>query len=337
MDAGNAWMNRLHRDEIVCTALAALHLYARDRHYLVRDDAVTIIDESTGRLAHGRVWSRGLHRLIELKEGCETGFETATVAQITYQRFFKRYLLLCGMSGTLAEARAELASVYGLKVTRIPLGRPARRTVFPTRLYPDRESQWQAVVREAIEVSRAGRPVLIGTDSVAESEQLSRRLAQVGHPHAVLNARQDSAEADIIARAGAAGQITVATNMAGRGTDIELGDGVAERGGLHVVCCQHNVSRRIDRQLVGRGARRGDPGTVRSMLALDKPLIARFTPRFVARRVGPQGKETPQWLVRFLVTAPQRVEERRLRLERRELLKRDAFAERALTFGTAKE
>jgi preprotein translocase subunit SecA len=123
MDAGNAWMNRLHRDEIVCTALAALHLFSWDRHSLVRDGAVTIIDESTGRLAHGRVWSRGLHRLIELKEGCETGFETATVAQITYQRFFKRYLSLCGMSGTLAEARDDLASEYALRVTRIPLGR----------------------------------------------------------------------------------------------------------------------------------------------------------------------------------------------------------------------
>jgi preprotein translocase subunit SecA len=335
--AGDAWRNRLHRDETVCTALAALHLYHRDRHYLVRDGAVAIIDESTGRLAHGRVWSRGLHRLIELKEGLEAGVETATVAQITYQRFFKRYLRLCGMSGTLAEARAELASVYGLEVTRIPLGRPSRRSIAPTRLYPDRDSQWEAVVREAIEVSRSGRPVLIGTDSVADSEALSRRLAQVRVPHAVLNARQDSSEAEIIAQAGASGQITVATNMAGRGTDIELGEGVAARGGLHVICCQHNVSRRIDRQLVGRCARRGDPGTVCTMLSLDRPLIAKFAPGFVTRRVTAAGTERPQWLVRFLVTGPQRLEERRQRLERRELLSRDARAERALTFGTAKE
>ena len=337
MGAGKAWHNRLHRDEIVCTALAALHLYSKDRHYLVRDDEITIIDESTGRLAHGRVWSRGLHRLIELKEGCKPGVDTVTVAQITYQRFFKRYLSLCGMSGTLSEARAELASVYGLEVTRIPLGRPARRSTAPTRLYPDRDAQWQAVVRAAVEVSREGRPVLIGTDSVAESEALSRRLAQVGQPHAVLNARQDSSEAEIIARAGTAGQITVATNMAGRGTDIELGEGVAGRGGLHVICCQHNVSRRIDRQLVGRCARRGDPGTVVSLLALDKPLIARFAPRLLTRRVGRDGVANPGWLVRFLVTWPQRVEERRQRMERREMLKRDVHAERALTFGTAKE
>jgi preprotein translocase subunit SecA len=332
-----AWLNRLHRTETVCTALAALHLYDRDRHYLVRDGAVTIIDESTGRLAPGRVWSRGLHRFIELKENCAAGTDTATVAQITYQRFFQRYLALCGMSGTLEEARTELASVYGLEVLRIPLRRPDRRTTGATRLFPDRDSQWDAVVREALEVSRAGRPVLIGTDSVAGSEALSQRLAQVNQAHAVLNARQDSAEAEVIARAGEPGQITVATNMAGRGTDIELGPGVAERGGLHVICCQHNVSRRIDRQLVGRCARRGDPGSVQTLLALDKPLIARLVPRALARRVGAHGFTSPQWLVRALVRWPQRVEEQRQRIERRELLKRDAHAERALTFGTAKE
>ena len=338
LGTGDAWLNRLHRSETVCTALAALHLYEKDRHYLVRDGAVTIIDESTGRLAPGRVWSRGLHRLVELKEKCASGAEASTVAQITYQRFFQRYLSLCGMSGTLSEARAELAAVYGLTVTRIPLGRGDRRTVHPTRLYADRESQWQAVVREAVATSRAGRPVLIGTDSVAESEALSLRLAQVSQPHAVLNARQDSEEARIIGAAGAAGQITVATNMAGRGTDIELGPGVAERGGLHVICCQHNVSRRIDRQLVGRCARRGDPGTVRTMLALDKPLISKLVPKALARRVtAAEGFDRPQWLVHWLVTLPQRLEERRQRLERRELLRREAHAERALTFGTAKE
>ncbi|MDB5863903.1 MAG: prepilin peptidase [Betaproteobacteria bacterium] len=335
--SSEAWLNRLHRSETVCTALAALHLYDRDRHYIVRDGAVTIIDESTGRLAPGRVWSRGLHRFIELKENCASGTETATVAQITYQRFFQRYLSLCGMSGTLQEARTELASVYGLEVLRIPLRRPDRRSTGPTRLFPERESQWHAVVHEALAVSRAGRPVLIGTDSVAESEALSHRLAQVNQPHAVLNARQDNAEAEVIARAGTPGQITVATNMAGRGTDIELGPGVAERGGLHVICCQHNVSGRIDRQLVGRCARRGDPGSVQTMLALDKPLIARFVPLALARRVTAQGFTSPQWLVRGMVRWPQRVEERRQRIERRELLKRDAHAERALTFGTAKE
>jgi preprotein translocase subunit SecA len=323
-----AWRNRLHREETVCTALAALHLYARDRHYLVRDGKVAIVDESTGRLAHGRVWSRGLHQLIELKEACEPSADAMTVAQITYQRFFQRYLALAGMSGTLAESNRELLSVYGLPVVRIPLGHPDRRTMLPTRLFPDAESRWRAAVAEAVRVSRSGRPVLIGTDSVAESEALSRRLAKENVEHAVLNASQDGAEAEVIARAGERGRITVATNMAGRGTDIALGAGIAGLGGLHVLCCQHNATQRIDRQLVGRGARRGDPGSAQFLLALDHPLIGRFVPQWLARRAGADGIERPQWLIRLLVRASQHVEESRERGQRRALLEHDRRTEK---------
>ena len=328
-----AWHNRLHRDETVCTALAALHLYQKDRHYLARDGAVTIIDESTGRLAPGRVWSRGLHRLIELKEGCAGAGRTVTVAQITFQRFFQRYLALCGMSGTLAEARAELYSTYGLALVKVPLSHPDRRQVLPTRLYPDRETRWRAVLAEARSISRSGRPVLIGTDSVAESEALSARLAQESLPHAVLNARQDSAEAAVVAQAGAAGQITVATNMAGRGTDIALGAGVAARGGLHVISCQHNASLRIDRQLLGRCARRGEPGSAQSLLALDQPRFARWTPGWLARWIGADGVATPQWLVRLAVRLPQLAAERRERAHRQDLLRRDQRAAGSVSFG----
>jgi preprotein translocase subunit SecA len=334
---GLPWRNRLHRHETVCTALAAQHLYEKDRHYLVRDGAIAIIDESTGRLAHGRIWSRGLHRLIEIKEGCEAGADTVTVAQITYQRFFRRYLALSGMSGTLTEARSELLSVYGLPVVKVPLRLPSRRKVMPTLVFRNRQTQWDAAVRAAIEVSRSGRPVLIGTDSVAESAELSRRLAQEKAPHAVLNAAQDSAEAEIIARAGQPGQITVATNMAGRGTDIALGEGVAGRGGLHVISCQHNASRRIDRQLIGRCARRGDPGSAQTLLALDKPLAAAWVPAWLARRVSERGLGAPGWLVRLLVEGPQWREERRGRRLRRELLKRDEDAQRRLAFGRPTE
>lgn len=332
-----AWHNRMHREETVCTALAALHLYERDREYLVRDGAVTIIDGSTGRLAPGRVWSKGLHRLIEIKEGCVTTSETVTVAQITFQRFFQRYLALCGMSGTLAEARGELGSTYRLPVVAVPLRCPDRRTVLPTRLFPDRESQWQAVVAQARTMTVCGRPVLIGTDSVAESEALSLRLTQENLPHAVLNARQDSAEARVIAHAGEAGQITVATNMAGRGTDIVLPAAVAGRGGLHVICCQHNVSGRIDRQLLGRCARRGEPGSTQTLLALDQPLIGRWVPGWVVRRISSNGCERPQWLAQRLVRFAQRVEERRERTLRRELLRRDIRATRSLSFGRPME
>jgi preprotein translocase subunit SecA len=311
----------------------ALHLYKQDRHYLVRDGAVSIIDEPTGRVAPGRVWSRGLHQLIELKEHCRPSDATVTIAQITYQRFFQRYLALAGMSGTLGEARSELRSTYGLQVVEVPLGRNSRRTLLPTRLFPNREAQWQAVIEQAMTISHSDRPVLIATDSVVESEEISRLLAAAGLPHAVLNARQDKEEAHVIARAGQFRQITVATNMAGRGTDITLGHGIAELGGLHVICCQHNASRRIDRQLLGRCARRGDPGSAQSLLALDKPLLARFAPSWFTRHVGKNGFEHPQWLVKSLVRAPQRMEERRQRLQRQELLRQDFRAEHSLSFG----
>jgi preprotein translocase subunit SecA len=334
---GAIWRNRLHREETVSTALAAVHLYERDRHYLLRDGQVIIVDEATGRIAPGRVWSRGLHQMIEFKEGCEPGDETTTAAQMTYQRFFQRYLILGGMSGTLREARAELASLYGLHVVEVPLHRPSRRKLLPTRLYPDRAAQQQAVVCQADKIRREGRPVLIGTDSVVESERLSALLTAAGLPHCVLNARQDHAEAEIIAAAGQSGQITVATNMAGRGTDIALGPGVAALGGLHVICCQHNASARIDRQLLGRCARQGDPGSAQSLLALDKPMIARLVPAWVARRIGDEGMRRPAWLLDALVRMPQWLEERRRRAQRQELLKQDLRTERNLSLGKPNE
>jgi preprotein translocase subunit SecA len=334
---GTVWHNRLHREESVSTALAAVHLYERDRHYVLREGAVTIVDESTGRIAPGRVWSRGLHQMIELKEGCEPADETTTSAQMTYQRFFQRYLSLGGMSGTLREARVELASLYALQVVEVPLHRQDRRRITPTRVYRDSAAQQRAAIREAKMIRDKGRPVLIGTDSVAESERLSALLTAAGLPHRVLNARQDRAEAQIIAAAGQPGQITVATNMAGRGTDIELGPGVAARGGLHVICCQHNASARIDRQLLGRCARQGDPGSAQSLLALDKPMIARLVPRWLARRVREDGMRRPAWLINTFVRMPQRLEERRQRAQRRNLLEQDLRTERNLSFGKPNE
>lgn len=326
-DLLGAWRNRLHREETVRTALLAIHLYAKDRHYLVRDGAVSIVDEATGRVAPGRVWSRGLHQLIELKEGCSASGSAVTVAQITYQRFFQRYLALTGMSGTLREARAELHSIYGVRTVAVSLYWPNRRSLLPTRIYPDRESQRSAAVVAAATISRGGRPVLIGTDSVAESEALSQRLRAAGLTHGVLNARQDREEAQVIARAGQAASITVTTNMAGRGTDIALGTGVSALGGLHVICCQHNASRRIDRQLLGRCARRGDPGSAQTLLALEQPLIARWVPRWLASRIDKDGCDRPQWIARALLRIPQWLEERRQRMQRKALLERDLGAD----------
>ncbi|MEO8164143.1 MAG: hypothetical protein ABI619_01990, partial [Betaproteobacteria bacterium] len=330
---GHVWRNRLHREETVCMALSALHLYKRDRHYLVRDQKVGIIDETTGRLAEGRIWSRGLHQLIELKEDCEPSGEQVTLAQITYQRFFQRYLRSGGMSGTLREARSELRSVYGLRVTRVPLRRPSRRKLLPARLLPNRDALWRAVVSRAAKISRSGRPVLIGTDSVADSESLSHQLSCAGLEHAVLNARNDQREAEIVSEAGKPGRITVATNMAGRGTDIPLGAAVAERGGLHVINCQHNASRRIDRQLVGRCARQGDPGSTETLLSLDQPLISKLIPAWIVQRIGENGVQRPMWLVRFAICAPQLLEEGQQKAERADLLKHDLRADRELAIG----
>lgn len=271
---GGRWRSPRLREDTVTLALLAAQVYRRDEHYVVRDGRVDIVDEHTGRRAPGRIWSRGLHGLIELKEGCRPSPDTETLARITYQRFFPRYLRLCGMSGTLAEARGELRRVYGLDMVRVPTRLPLRRSRGAVRLYVSRHALWQAVGRRVAALRAAGRPVLVGTGSVSESTELSGHLNTTGIPHAVLNANFDADEAEKVGRAGEAGQITVATSMAGRGTDIPLGPGVAAAGGLHVLCCQFNRSRRIDRQLEGRCGRQGDPGSTETWLAADMPALA---------------------------------------------------------------
>jgi preprotein translocase subunit SecA len=330
------WHNRRHRDETLCLALAALHLFQRDRHYLVRDDGVHIIDETTGRLAPGRTWSRGLHQFIEMKEQCTPSGEAVTRAQITYQRFFPRYFRLCGMSGTLAESRGELSSVYGLNVVRVPLRKPGRRIELGQRVFLRRAQQWQAVAQRVADCLSAQRPVLIGTDSVADSDSLSLYLTQHGITHTVLNARNDQHEADIVALAGHAGHVTVATNMAGRGTDIPLGPGVDERGGLHVISCQMNSARRIDRQLKGRCARQGDAGSVETLLCLDAPLMQRSLPAWLKRLAEKLAHKTsgqlPNWLGRLLALYTQRMEESRQQAQRAQLLYSDQQLDRQAVF-----
>jgi preprotein translocase subunit SecA len=333
---GGLWRDRRHREEVITLALAAHHLYARDRDYLVRDGQILMIDQITGRIAPGRVWSKGLHQLLEVKDGCKPTGEMETIAQITYQRFFPRYLRLCGMSGTLAEAARELRSMYGLSIARVPLRKPSKRVTFPLRVYVRREEKWQAVIERVQALRSEGRPVLIGTDSVTDTDHLSYRLTAHGFQHVVLNARDDREEAEIVARAGQMDRITVTTNMAGRGTDIQLAPGVAERGGLHVICCQHNASARIDRQLQGRCARQGDPGSVETILSLEDPLIVQFWPRWLRKVLGARasgGTGLPGWAARLVAWAPQIREERRQRAERRLLLHQDRHLERRLSFA----
>ena len=267
-----AWRNQLHREHAVGTALAALHLYRNERQYLVRDAKVAIIDETTGRVAEGRVWSKGLQQAIEIKEGCEPSPAMVTLAQLTYQRFFPRYVRLGGLSGTLLEARSELMSTYGRSVRRIALRRPDRREIVRARLFADHARLWEAVADRVAQLHASQRPVLVATDSVAEAQALADHLTTRELPHAVLHARNDREEAAIVAQAGQRGAITVTTNLSGRGTDIELGDGVGDLGGLHVICCQLNSARRIDRQLAGRAARQGDAGSVETLLSLETTL-----------------------------------------------------------------
>ncbi len=333
---GGLWMTRRFREGLVAQALAALHAYHRDRDYLVKDHAIHIVDATTGRKAEGRQWSRGLHQLLELKEGCLPSHEFQPIAQITYQRFFPRYLQMGGTSATLHEAQSEFQLIYGLPVVRVPRRKPSRLTRLPQRLYFKRRYRWRAVVKRVIELRKQGRPILIGTDSIEDSEALARNLRSVQIPHKILNARQDIDEASIVANAGMPAQVTVTTNMAGRGTDIPLAEGVAECGGLHVICCQHNASRRIDRQLRGRCARQGDPGSVETLLSLEDALIARYVPpRMIQwlQKTQDITRPLPHWLGVLLTTIPQYLEERRQRDLRNRMRRSDQQMQQWLAIG----
>jgi preprotein translocase subunit SecA len=284
------WQARRGREELITQALAARHLYQRDKQYAVIDGEVQIIDEFTGRIAEGRQWQNGLHQLIEVKEGCDVTSRNFTQSSITYQRFFRRYLHLAGMSGTLAETAGELRAAYGLRVVRIPTNRPEQRRDMGTRLYRTGEAKRRAVLEAACAQRARGRPVLIGTRTVAESERLAELFTAEAIECVVLNAHHDKEEAAIVARAGEPGRITIATNMAGRGTDIKLAPGVAAAGGLHVVITEFSESRRVDRQLIGRGGRQGDPSTYEAIVTLDDELFRTFAPGVVstlAKSLGP--------------------------------------------------
>ena len=332
---GGLWKGAQRREELVTQALAARHVYLLDRDYLVSDGKVQIVDEYSGRVMPDRSWEQGLHQMIETKEGCELTGRRETLARISYQRFFRRYLHLAGMTGTAREVAGELWSVYRLCVVRVPTNRPLKRSRKPTRIYPFAEDKWRAVVEHVAALHEADRPVLVGTRSVEASERISELLAERGLDHAVLNARQDAEEADIVALAGASGCITVATNMAGRGTDIVLRPGVAEGGGLHVVLTELHEAKRIDRQLMGRCGRQGDPGSYQAFLSLEDELA---TTHLGALRRGLgtlaawPSLAASQWLLRYLLYSGQRSAERLHSRMRHDLLKMDEKLDTSLAF-----
>jgi preprotein translocase subunit SecA len=251
-----------------------------NRQYVVRDGEIVIVDEFTGRLAEGRKWRAGIHQAVEAQEGVEITFATNQAARITVQDLFLRYERLGGMTGTASTSARELRKIYTVYVEPVPTNKPPIRQQLPTLIFGTAEQKWDAVVKDAAEQLAKGRPVLIGTRSIDKSEHLAELLAAAGYQPTVLNAKHIEREAQIVGDAGQPGRLTVATNMAGRGTDIRLGDGVADLGGLHVICTELHEAQRIDRQLIGRCGRQGDPGTYRQFLALDDEiLLAGFGPK----------------------------------------------------------
>jgi preprotein translocase subunit SecA len=307
-------------------ALVARLGFHRDRDYVVVDDEVAIVDESTGRVMEGRKWQDGLHQAVEAKELLPITAATGQAARITVQSLFREYNHLAGMTGTAVQARRELKKTYQLKVTPIPTHRPCIRRGLPPRIFASMQAKRNAVAAEIEALHLSQRAVLVGTPSVDASEALSALLHERDIPHQVLNARYHEQEAEIVKLAGQPGKVTIATNMAGRGTDIILHDTVRDRGGLHVIATEMHSSARIDRQLVGRAARQGDPGSFRFFLSLEDELLrclkAQVRERAVQRATpDASGELPPTWLAFFKKT--QRLLEKLHGKNRRDLLRQE--------------
>ena len=270
-DAENLELNHLF-----VQALRAQTMMTRDKDYVVKDGEVVIVDEFTGRLMYGRRYSDGLHQAIEAKEGLEVQRESQTLATITFQNYFRMYDKLAGMTGTAKTEEQEFIKIYGLPVLQVPTNKPIQRKDLPDVIFKNKRGKYKAVVREVERRHATGQPMLIGTTSIEQSEELSHMLDQANIPHSVLNAKYHEREAAIVALAGQKGAVTIATNMAGRGTDISLGEGVAELGGLAIIGTERHASRRIDNQLRGRAGRQGDPGSSQFFLSLEDDLLRIF-------------------------------------------------------------
>ncbi|MGJ8623429.1 MAG: translocase [Yoonia sp.] len=333
---GGVWAAEAHREELATQALSALYLYKCDKHYLVSEDTIQIIDEYTGRVMADRSWERGLHQMIEVKEGCPISTRQETLIRISYQRFFRRYVQMAGMTGTAQEVAAELSKVYRLRTRPVRTNRRSRRRDLGQVCYANTDYKWKAVLRNVRKLHALGRPVLIGTQSVNASEQFSAILTDAGLTHRVLNARQNHEEAEVIAQAGTHGRITVATNMAGRGTDIELDAIARQNGGLHVISTGRHDAGRIDRQLYGRAARQGDPGSHITFIALDDDLMRVFYGGglgWISRLTGWGRGWVPGVIARPLMAIAQYAGERRHSKIRKALLKADENMEDLLAFS----
>ncbi|SDG50400.1 preprotein translocase subunit SecA [Desulfosporosinus hippei] len=302
-------------------ALKAHMLFKRDRDYVVKDGEVIIVDEFTGRLMFGRRYSEGLHQAIEAKEGVKIEKESQTLATITFQNYFRMYEKLSGMTGTAMTEEPEFRKIYKLDVVEIPTNRPMLRKDDSDVIYRTEEGKFLAVVEDIIERHAKGQPLLVGTVSVEKSEHLSTMLGRRGVPHQVLNAKFHEKEAEIVSQAGQAGMVTIATNMAGRGTDIILGDGVSDLGGLHIIGTERHESRRIDNQLRGRAGRQGDPGSTQFFISLEDDLMRLFGADNIMGIMDKLGMDdsvpiTSKMISRSIETAQRRVENRNFEIRK---------------------
>lgn len=296
-DSANLELNHL-----LNASLRAYAMMHRDKDYVVKDGQVVIVDEFTGRLMFGRRYSDGLHQAIEAKEGLKVERESQTLASITFQNYFRMYEKLAGMTGTAKTEEQEFNNIYGLEVYEIPPNKPLLRKDLPDLIFKTKKAKYKAVVKDVVERHKKGQPVLVGTTSITQSEQLSDMLLKSGVPHNVLNAKHHEKEAEIVANAGQRGMVTIATNMAGRGTDISLGEGVAELGGLHILGTERHESRRIDNQLRGRSGRQGDPGSSQFFLSLEDDLMRIFGADNISGMMDKLGMEEDEPIEHSLIT-----------------------------------
>jgi preprotein translocase subunit SecA len=330
------WRGAARRTELVQQALIAREFYNLDQQYVIQDEKVAIVDEFTGRLMPNRTWRHGLHQAVEAKEGLPVNDPSETLARLSFQRFFRFFRRLSGMTGTAKEATSEFWHIYGLPVISIPTHRPCIRKVWSDAVFSSAGHKWQAITEEITRCHQSGRPVLVGTRSVKASEKLAAMLTAKGLAFNLLNAVRHQEEARIVAAAGEQNRITIATNMAGRGTDIKLGRGVAELGGLHVIATERHESGRIDRQLFGRCARQGDPGSAQAFMSADDELIRRFLPSWMGRQLKSAIATKAPGMSQIAQIAISRAQNDAQRLafrQRRNVLKIDTWLEEALSFS----
>jgi preprotein translocase subunit SecA len=333
---GGLWQGARRREELVTQALTAREFYMLGKQYVIQEGKVVIVDEFTGRLMPDREWRDGLHQAVSAKEAVNIEPPKDTYARISFQRFFRLYRRISGMTGTAIEGTREFWQIYHCPVVKIPTNRPCIRVHEPDRVYATAPAKWNAIVQEIRLNHERGLPMLVGTRSVGASEHLSRLLVAAGLEHEVLNAVNEAREAEIVALAGQAGRITVATNMAGRGTDIKLGSGIADKGGLQVIATERHEAGRIDRQLFGRAGRQGDPGHAVAIVSLEDELVVRHAPRlsgYLRRRFGKTSREISGPVTRKLFDVAQNRAERLALRQRKGVLRTDDWLDEYLGFA----